>query len=724
MRLPTLMIVASILGLILAPALFPAASHAEPPAYVNEWGSLGSGPGQFNTLRDVAVDAAGNVYAVDYGNYRVQKFTRDGVFITQWGSSGSGQGQFYQPHGLGIDPSGYLYVADSGNHRIQKFTLSGGFVASWGSGQSAALGSFSGPRDVAVDSGGNVYVADTFNGRIQKLNSNGLYLTHWDGSSGAGGALDRPIAIDIGANGNVYVLDYGNYQVQEFTPTGNFLSAWGQLGSGEGQIGPSHGIGHTITGDVLLADSQNNRVQVFTDDGTFTDEFGSYGTGPGEFNYPRGVAANADSLVYVADANNNRIQVFQLPGSTPPAPNSLRIADGQGISAGSSVTIPVHLRTNTNVMALEFKLRDTPDWLTGLQVSPVGRASHMTVGFTDTGDIHVLVYDPLAEGIPAGSGDILNLELEIDPSAVLGDSVTLELVDVVLADMNGDAVTLAVQNGVFHISRMVGDINGDNLVDVGDLVRLTEVILGTGAPPTTEELLAADCNGDLATDALDVACLLNLIVGGSSNPGALLLATAQDMQDLLVLSDANVRGLQMEFPAGTQVRFAETDIQPFSIYQGSRATGEHVVLAFDPTGQSWERGAQAKISVSSPPTHVAAYGSGGRALPVSSDSDEIRIGELPIARGLRALPSQPNPFRSSTKIRFSTDIRGVVRVSVFSISGALVSTLPERVVEPGTHAWPWNALDRSGRPLPAGLYIALVEGSGNRSAVRLAHLGK
>lgn len=39
-------------------------------------------------------DSSGNVYVADTGNNRVQKFSSDGNYITEWGSAGSGNGQF------------------------------------------------------------------------------------------------------------------------------------------------------------------------------------------------------------------------------------------------------------------------------------------------------------------------------------------------------------------------------------------------------------------------------------------------------------------------------------------------------------------------------------------------------------------------------------------------------------------------------------------------------
>ena len=41
-------------------------------------------------------------------------------------------GQFNTPFGVGIDSSSNVYVVDSGNNRIQKFKNSGTFIRTWG----------------------------------------------------------------------------------------------------------------------------------------------------------------------------------------------------------------------------------------------------------------------------------------------------------------------------------------------------------------------------------------------------------------------------------------------------------------------------------------------------------------------------------------------------------------------------------------------------------------
>jgi hypothetical protein len=82
----------------------------------------GAGPGQFRGATDLAIDNRnGDVYVVDSGNNRVQRFNRDLRFISEFGSAGRGNGQFDRPYGIAIDKDGYIFVSDTGNKRIQKF---------------------------------------------------------------------------------------------------------------------------------------------------------------------------------------------------------------------------------------------------------------------------------------------------------------------------------------------------------------------------------------------------------------------------------------------------------------------------------------------------------------------------------------------------------------------------------------------------------------------------
>jgi sugar lactone lactonase YvrE len=68
---------------------------------------------------DIALDASGNLYVLDTGNHRIQKFGPNGKFLASFGRQGQGPGDFYYPESFGIDGRGTLFVADTNNQRIQ-----------------------------------------------------------------------------------------------------------------------------------------------------------------------------------------------------------------------------------------------------------------------------------------------------------------------------------------------------------------------------------------------------------------------------------------------------------------------------------------------------------------------------------------------------------------------------------------------------------------------------
>jgi sugar lactone lactonase YvrE len=62
---------------------------------------------------------------------RISVFTADGGYIRSFGKLGSGPAEFRTPHDIAIDADDRLWVADRGNHRIQILDLDGKYLAEW-----------------------------------------------------------------------------------------------------------------------------------------------------------------------------------------------------------------------------------------------------------------------------------------------------------------------------------------------------------------------------------------------------------------------------------------------------------------------------------------------------------------------------------------------------------------------------------------------------------------
>jgi len=79
----------------------------------------------FSNPTDLAIDNRnGEIYVVDAGNNRIQRFNHDGSFLSEFGAMGQANGKFNEPHSIALDKDGFVYVSDTNNNRVQKFAPS------------------------------------------------------------------------------------------------------------------------------------------------------------------------------------------------------------------------------------------------------------------------------------------------------------------------------------------------------------------------------------------------------------------------------------------------------------------------------------------------------------------------------------------------------------------------------------------------------------------------
>ena len=87
---------------------------------------------EFCGATDIAFARNGHLFVTDgYCNARVLEYSADGKKLNEWGSHGSGPGQFNLVHSIAIGPNGNLYVADRENGRVQWFNQSGKYLGEW-----------------------------------------------------------------------------------------------------------------------------------------------------------------------------------------------------------------------------------------------------------------------------------------------------------------------------------------------------------------------------------------------------------------------------------------------------------------------------------------------------------------------------------------------------------------------------------------------------------------
>ena len=247
---------------------YPNASVATsgfPISYSTSFGVLGSGNGQF--LAPYGIDynpnspqPSGSLYVTDFKLNTVQEFTLAGGYIDQWGSTGTGNGQFATALGIANDAYGNIYVADAGNGRIEKFVNNGIYITQWGesningvlnyvdpifnevidvqgipiansptiAGQVLTYstnpfsGQFFNPTNISYGNG-HISMLNTEDGsasNVQILDLNGIPISHF--------ITDQPskaiTGFGIDSTGHTYIL-YGNTtsEIQKYASTGQLI---------------------------------------------------------------------------------------------------------------------------------------------------------------------------------------------------------------------------------------------------------------------------------------------------------------------------------------------------------------------------------------------------------------------------------------------------------------------------------------------------------------------
>lgn len=303
------------------------ASAQTPPTFLFKFGVQGTGDGQFFNPTGIAVDDSGNVYVVDSGSPRVEKFTSEGQFMMSW--AGSTGAQFASPQDIAIDAQGNVYVVEFTGQRVQKFTRNGVYLSKWGT-PGSGNGQFNNPEGIAVTPQGQVFVTDSYNHRVQRFDLSGFYLGQFGVLGNDPGQFTYPQKIHVDPDGRVYVSDATtNNRVQEFDIFGNFVRilGTGNYGTGDGDFRFPLGIATDPGRNIYVSDGGNNRVQKFNVLGDLVTKWGTTGSGDGQFSNPDGIAVTSSGRVYVVDVLHYRVQVFQT-SVVDVAPRPSRLAFG------------------------------------------------------------------------------------------------------------------------------------------------------------------------------------------------------------------------------------------------------------------------------------------------------------------------------------------------------------------------------------------------------------
>ncbi len=242
------------------------------------------------------------------------------------------------------------------------------------------------------------------------------------------------------------------------------------------------------------------------------------------------------------------------------------------------------------------------------------------------------------------------------------------------------------------VTGVQGDVSGDNVINVSDIVMLVDIIFG--AEVSEYQLWAADVNGDGSVDVVDIVEIVNEILGGlTRSDRELMTAPVITVGDGKVKIDAysSIAGIQLtiggnyeilktNLPAGWQF-FRDRNVFLLFSLDGSKLTGETIM---DFTGQ---------MAIES--TVISDWNLQKWTADVTVQGDSPSLSS-----------AYPNPFNPVTQFTLNMQEDDQVKVAVYDMMGREVAVLVNGWKPAGSYTLTWEATNQ-----PSGVYFIRMETS-------------
>ena len=224
---------------------------------------------------------------------------------------------------------------------------------------------------------------------------------------------------------------------------------------------------------------------------------------------------------------------------------------------------------------------------------------------------------------------------------------------------------------------IAGDINGDTIVNILDIVALVNAIVGA------YEVDCGDLNGDDTINILDIVAIVNIITSArTTDATSAMLSNNNSVVSLI--ADGYIGGVQMTLTHGNDFPIALTDVCMASNYVNH---GNHTTL------------------VVVEPHSELLFSSNGtfeiKDLIVANSENEINVTML---NDFSLSAAYPNPFNPSTSFDVSIPASGYLSVKVYDLSGKLVDVIANGVYNQSNYTFTWD-----GSGMPSGMYVINAE---------------
>ena len=330
---------------------FPIVSYADGVAPDATTGTSIPSASNYSVLRGTASGDSITEYGFEYGATTeygstvssTDQLSETGTLLEKrsigTGRDRSGDGDMSPPGGIAQDSQGNLFVVDRGSERVQKFSPTGEFLLKFGS-IGIAPGEFNWANAIVIDSADNIYVADEHNHRVQKFDTLGNLTGVIDPGDWDGTEFNYPVSLAVDASKNLYVTDSSVSKYDEF---GNHIADFELLNSEDEHVSIG-GIFIDGSGNIFATDTAGAAVHKYDSTGMLLASFDV------AYSSPENISVDSQGNIYVLDSMEKRVQIYNslgdLLGKSQPIDwaGSMHISDDDTIYVGSY----------SNVIAFDF----------------------------------------------------------------------------------------------------------------------------------------------------------------------------------------------------------------------------------------------------------------------------------------------------------------------------------------------------------------------------------
>ena len=521
-----------------------------------------------------------------------------------------------------------------------------------------------------------------------------------------------------------------NFTVNVEAPVLNFVSYFLQ-GTGSGGI---FDPGETVEIVVTLA---NNGAEGATNVMAVIEESSNYITVEDGTSYMASVASdgtadNSANPFIVSASSNTPIGTEVLFTLTVTAQNNYTIEEtfsliiGQNQFFSEDVPLDFGLENIESVlnMPVSFLISDinvmvdiTHPFVSDIQLklrSPEGTEIALVTNQGGSGDnFEETIFDdeaetPIGSGQPPYNGSFQPEEplANFNEEESLGEW-TLIVIDTYpsAADgtLNAWSLTISGERSSLCVQ---GDVNSDGTVDVFDVIRTVNIILGIDTDPTEEEICAADYDDNGIVDVFDLVKIVNFILGigqAKENSPATSAVLIQRGETVSIEADGPVAAIQFAIETVGEVTPLALEGMEIVFNRINETTVNLIIFSLE--GRSIEKGKLLTVEDDYSLKEV-----------IVSD----RQGERVTAK-IKVVPEEfvlyqnyPNPFNPATTISYDLPEESHVTLTVYDVLGQVAAELVSSHMKSGQHKVVWNASN-----MASGVYIYRLTAAGESQTSKM-----